>query len=87
MKYEIEFVDSAAKKFMFLPGRIQGLIMNKLLAIAQDPYASNNNIRKMVGAQKRYRLRQGNYRIVYDLINGKLILQVVMIGHRSEVYR
>ena len=42
---------------------------------------------KLVGVQKRYRIRVGRYRVVYSVYDRELVVVVVRVGHRKEVYR
>ena len=44
-------------------------------------------VEKLAGQQQRYRLRQGRYRIIYEIQDEELIIVVVKIGHRRNVYR
>lgn len=61
-------------------------IRAKILALARDPKAPNNNVKKLVGVEG-YRLRVGDWRVVYDLKRQILTVIVIRIGHRSEVYK
>lgn len=60
-------------------------IRAKILALAQDPKAHNNNVKKLTGTEG-YRLRVGDWRVVYTLKHQQLTVIVIRIGHRSEVY-
>ncbi|MBM3537659.1 MAG: type II toxin-antitoxin system mRNA interferase toxin, RelE/StbE family [Alphaproteobacteria bacterium] len=60
-------------------------IRTKILTLAQDPKAPNNNVKKLTGIEG-YRLRVGDWRVVYTLKHQKLTVIVIRIGHRSEVY-
>jgi mRNA interferase RelE/StbE len=53
--------------------------------ICREPAKPNNNVRKLAGIEG-YRLRVGDWRVVYTLRHGELTVVVVRIGHRSEVY-
>ncbi|WP_252177483.1 type II toxin-antitoxin system RelE/ParE family toxin [Endozoicomonas sp. 4G] len=61
----------------------------KLVALAEslvnDPHPEG--CRKLSGTEHTYRVRSGDYRIVYQVDNGQLIIEVVKVGHRKEVYR
>ncbi|WP_422136322.1 type II toxin-antitoxin system RelE family toxin [Endozoicomonas sp. ALD040] len=61
----------------------------KLVALAEslvnDPHP--DGCRKLSGTEHTYRVRSGDYRIVYQVHNAQLIIEVVRVGHRKEVYR
>ncbi|WP_169517970.1 type II toxin-antitoxin system RelE family toxin [Sediminispirochaeta bajacaliforniensis] len=44
-------------------------------------------VQKIVGKQNLYRIRSGNYRVIYSLKQEQLIIEVVRIGHRKDVYK
>ena len=60
-------------------------IRTKILALAHDPKAPNNNVKKLTGIEG-YRLRVGDWRVIYTLKHQILTVVVVKVGHRSEVY-
>ena len=57
----------------------------KILALARDPRAPNNNVKKLSGVEG-YRLRVGDWRVIYVLKQQIVTVIVVGVGHRSEVY-
>ena len=82
--YSIEIKRSAAKELTQLPPKDRGRIVARIQALADDP--------RPVGAEKlsgqdRYRVRQGAYRILYEIEDQVLRIMVVKIGHRRDVYR
>ncbi len=63
------------------------IIKEKLLILARDPEALKNNIKKLGGTSEAlYRLRVGSYRIVFKKDNEELLIVVVRIGHRKDIY-
>lgn len=63
------------------------IIKEKLLILARDPAALKNNIKKLSGAgEDLYRLRAGSYRIVFKRNDEELLIVVVRIGHRKDIY-
>jgi mRNA interferase RelE/StbE len=60
-------------------------IRSKILALARDPRAPNNNVKKLTGVEG-YRLRVGDWRVIYTLKHEVFTVIVIRIGHRSEVY-
>jgi mRNA interferase RelE/StbE len=61
-------------------------IRAKILALAQNPIASNNNVKKLTGVEG-YRLRIGDWRVIYNLKRQILTVVVIRIGHRREIYQ
>jgi mRNA interferase RelE/StbE len=60
-------------------------IIAKIQALAQDPRPRGSE--KLAGYDDRYRIRQGNYRVVYLIDDQKSVVTIFKIGHRREVYR
>ena len=85
--YEIEFSIKAAKTYFKLPNNIKQIIDIKLDLVASDPYAKNNNVKALEGMKGCYRLRAGDWRVVYEVINQNLKIYVIKIGQRKEIYR
>jgi mRNA interferase RelE/StbE len=85
--YEIQLSKSARKVYLKLPSSTRALIYEKLLALAQSPMIQNNNVKKLQGIENAYRLRVGDFRVIYCLYHDKLVIEVINIGHRKEVYR
>ena len=83
--YEVVFTKQALLSLRRIPRNIAMLIREKLEQLAEDPYAPNNNVTKLVG-RPGYRLRVGDWRVIYELQDGQLILLVIKIGPRGEVY-
>lgn len=82
--YELQFRKSVAKDLRAFPKEDVKRIMQRIRALASDPRPVG--CEKLSG-QERYRVRQGSYRIIYEIEDERLIVLVVKIGHRSEVYR
>jgi mRNA interferase RelE/StbE len=83
--YTIEFSRCAAKELAALPKVEQKKIAKKIDKLANDPFPAGN--KKLEGNGEIYRIRQGDYRILYAIQDKKLIVLVLKIGHRREVYR
>ena len=82
--YELVFKKSVAKDLRRVPNADVARILDRIRALADDPRPSG--CEKLSGLE-RYRIRQGAYRIVYEVSDHKLIVLVVKIGHRRDVYR
>jgi mRNA interferase RelE/StbE len=83
--YRILFSRGAIKMLRRMPQNTSRLIRSKIDGLAQDPYAPNNNVKKLVG-RPGYRLRVGDWRVIYDLDNGLRILSVERIAPRGGAY-
>lgn len=62
-------------------------ILAALTALGDDPYSQDADIKKLSGHEGLYRLRVGAYRVAYSVDNGELVILVVKVGNRREVYR
>ena len=85
--YSVEFVKSAQKEFAALPARVRSNIVEALNLLSQNPRSELLKTKKLKGADELYRIRLGDYRLVYEIRQKRLIVVVVKIGHRREVYR
>ena len=74
------------KERMKLSPMLRLQIDEKLKFLAENPYAKNNNVKPLKGTPGCFRLRVGDWRVVYEIVNQKLNILVVKIGHRKEVY-
>jgi len=83
-KYRIEIKRSAARDIKKLPARELNPILKKISALADDPRPAD--CVKLSGEEK-YRIRCGNYRILYQVEDRVLIVIVVKVGHRRDIYR
>ena len=69
-----------------MPRNMTKLIREKLELIATDPYANHSNAKKLQN-RPGYRLRVGDWRVIYDIQNEQLVILVLKIAPRGEVYR
>jgi mRNA interferase RelE/StbE len=83
--YSIEITREAAKALRKMPRNVALLIRSKIDDLAADPYAANNNVKKLKGSED-YRLRVGDWRVVYTLLDAKLVIVVVRVAPRGGVY-
>lgn len=82
--YSLEIKRSAAKELAQVPPKDRGRIVARIRSLAIDPRPVG--VERLSG-QERYRVRQGNYRILYEIEDQILRIMVVKIGHRRDVYR
>lgn len=83
-KYRIVFRRSVVQDLRPIPNRDLRKILATLESLAEEPRPSG--IEKLSG-QDRYRVRQGNYRIIYEINDTDVVVVVVKVGHRKDVYR
>ena len=83
-KYSILFRRSVLKDLEVLPKKDVQRIMEAIRALAVDPRPPQS---QKLSGREQYRLRQGAYRILYAIQDDVLIVTVVKVGHRREVYR
>jgi mRNA interferase RelE/StbE len=83
-KYSLVFKKSVSKDLRALPKRDVARILACIQALVEDPRPPG--CEKLSG-QERYRVRQGDYRIIYEIQDDVLTVIVVKVGHRREVYR
>lgn len=83
--YEVRLKPSAERMFRKLPLETRSRIARRLDALESDPRPPG--CEKLAGAEDLYRIRVGDYRVVYQVSNQAPVVLIVTIGHRSDVYR
>jgi len=84
-KYRIFIKPSAVREIEAIPQKkIRQQIVRRIQHLAKDPRPPGS---KKLSGYDRYRIRQGVYRIVYAVEDDKLVVYVVKVGHRKDVYR
>jgi len=83
-KYKITFKKSVSKDLKSVPKSDIKKILLKVDSLAVNP--RREGAVKLSG-QEMYRIRQGLYRIIYEIRDSELVIQVIKIGHRSDVYK
>jgi mRNA interferase RelE/StbE len=84
--YEIVFTKQAAKSLRRIPPIIANSIRGKLAQIALDPFAKHVNVTKLQN-RPSYRLRVGDWRVIYEINTEQFVVMVLKIAKRGEVYR
>ena len=85
--YRLVFIDKALDELKKIDRARQKIIKAKLLILDRNPAALKNNIRRLSGPEEAlYRLRIGGYRVIFKKDKARLIILVVRVGHRREVY-
>jgi mRNA interferase RelE/StbE len=84
--FSIEYSKASRKALKAMPRNSARLIMDKIEALAADPMAPNNNVKKLTN-HPGYRLRVGDWRVVYLIRELALVIAVVRIAPRGDVYQ
>ena len=82
--YRLLIKPSVGKEIEALPKQDRRRIVAKITSLSRDPRPPGS---EKLSGHDRYRLRQGNYRILYEIQDLDLIVVVVKVGHRRDVYR
>jgi mRNA interferase RelE/StbE len=83
--YQIEWKCSAVKELRKLPLPMISRIMAADDNLSSNPYPQG--VRKLVSTENSYRIRSGDYRVLYNIVENKLIDEIIRVGHRKDVYR
>jgi len=85
LAYRIEFAPKAQRDFNALDKPIRSRLARRINSLAENPFPQG--IKKLAGEEDLYRLRVGDYRIIYQVQGKRLVVLIVGIGHRGDVYR
>ena len=85
MAYSVELAPAAKRQVRKLDRAIQERVIRRLEALGKDPRP--HGVEKLEGVESTYRVRLGEYRIVYEIQDKILVVLVLKVGHRKEVYR
>ncbi len=83
--YDIHIAKSVLKSLKVLPTSDVKKIVAAIQSLALDPFP--DGCRKLSGEKSTYRVRQGNYRVIYEIDGGKLRILILKVGHRKDVYK
>ena len=84
-RYQVEIARRAIRSIARLPRTDQIRVRTAIDLLATEPRPPG--CVAMVGEDSVYRVRVGNYRIIYEVIDSRLVVQVVRVGHRRDAYR
>ena len=82
--YRIEFLKTAQKELLKLSKEVQQRIAVKIDSLVAEPYPLDT--KKLKNSDSLFRVRVGDYRIIYRIEEKKLIVLIVKIGHRRDIY-
>lgn len=77
----------AARRMMDLPPSRRQTLLARLGRIAADPFMTHANVTRMKGEENLFRLRQGDWRVLYRIDRATQEMRVLVVEKRSEVYR
>lgn len=83
--YKIVWKQSARKELRKLPKEVVARIVDLVETLAETP--APPGARKLAGTENTYRVRAGDYRVVYSVAQDVLVVEVIRVGHRKEIYR
>ncbi len=84
MPYQVEFTPAARRQFRKLPSEAQRRLAPVIDALADDPRPAGS--KKLAGPADLWRVRAGDFRVIYTIADEQLVVLVVRLGHRREVY-
>jgi mRNA interferase RelE/StbE len=82
--YRIAFSTAAARRIRKLPNPVRVRVLNAVEALEEDPCP--HGVRKLVGEATAWRIRVGDYRVIYDISDDRLSVTVVHAGHRRDIH-
>ncbi|HOH29069.1 MAG TPA: type II toxin-antitoxin system RelE/ParE family toxin [Candidatus Hydrogenedentes bacterium] len=82
--YKIQWKSSAAREVRKLPKDVIQRVIQRIEALVQNPFPSG--ARKMATVPGAFRLRVGDYRIIYRVYDKELVIEVIRVGHRRDIY-
>ncbi|MGG7054649.1 type II toxin-antitoxin system RelE family toxin [Nitrosomonas sp. ANs5] len=82
--YKLVFKKSVSKDFRPIPNKDVAHLLQRMQALQENPRPVGS---EKLSGQERYRIRQGVYRIIYEVADELLVVTVVKVGHRKHVYK
>jgi mRNA interferase RelE/StbE len=83
--YQVIFARSARQELEELPRRVAERILARIETLAENPRP--HGCRKLQGSSQLWRIRVGEYRVIYAIDDNKQTVDIIVIRHRSEAYR
>jgi mRNA interferase RelE/StbE len=87
VKYAFRWRERAVRQLRAIPQQTAVTILRALTPLGDDPRRPDADVKKLAGYADRYRLRVGDYRVIYEIADEQLIILFVGVGHRREAYR
>ena len=83
--YAVEISATAQRQFKRLSHDVQNRLRPRIRALAEEPRPPG--VIKLKGVQNEYRIRVGSYRVIYEIRDDVLVILILDIGHRRDIYR
>jgi mRNA interferase RelE/StbE len=83
--FRISWKSSVLRELKSLPRDVVSRVVRAVEMLAGDPHPPG--AKKLTGSQHTYRIRQGDYRVVYDVLADQVLIEVIRVAHRRDVYR
>jgi mRNA interferase RelE/StbE len=83
--YEVRLLVTAHRQLLRVPARIRSRVSAAIGALAADPRPAG--CKKLAGNADYYRIRVGDYRVLYEVRDRDVLVLIIKVGHRREVYR
>lgn len=83
--YSVEVTREARKVLAKMPRDLQVLLMHKIETVAADPHGAHGNVKRLRG-RPEFRLRVHDWRVIYRVLDDRLVLLIIKIGARGQVY-
>jgi mRNA interferase RelE/StbE len=83
--FQIEWKNSALRELKQLDWKIIPRVISAVESLSTDPFPSG--VRKLQGSDNTYRVRVGQYRIVYEIFQAKIVIVIIRVRHRKDAYR
>ena len=84
MKYSVEFSRRAARQIDGLEANLRVRVIKRIEALSDNPRPPG--VQKLVGSEDDYRIRIGDYRVIYEIRDALLVVLVMKVAHRRQVY-
>ena len=83
--YQIDWKPSALRELKRLDRQVVPRIVSAVDALSSNPFPSG--VRKLYGGDATYRIRIGDYRVIFEVFSNRLVIDVIRIRHRKDAYR
>lgn len=83
--YQIKWTNSAKKELKKLDKNIINRLIDAVEELAKNPYPQG--VKKLVNSKNNYRIRVGDYRIIYEIKSSVLIIYIIKVGNRQSIYK
>jgi mRNA interferase RelE/StbE len=84
-RYAIRIAAAAARDLRKIPTTMRVRIARAIDGLAGDPFPPG--VRKLQGEEHAHRIRVGDYRVIYDVLQEEVVVLVLRVGHRKDIYR